>query len=156
MSKRRYTREILAAAVAQSISVAGVLKLLGCKQAGGTHAHVSRRIREYQLDTSHFLGKRANSGPLHCGGPEKKRADEILVKRERGGRQKPYQLKRALVESGVPYVCRECSSPGEWRGRPLTLQVNHINQDWLDDRKENLEFLCPNCHSQTEGWCRRK
>ena len=26
-------------------------------------------------------------------------------------------------------------------------------RDWLDDRQENLQFICPNCHSQTEGWC---
>ena len=25
-----------------------------------------------------------------------------------------------------------------------------------DDQKGNLEFLCPNCHSQTRGWCGSK
>ena len=41
---------------------------------------------------------------------------------------------------------------GEWPA----LQVDHKNRDFLDDRAENLQFLCPNCHSQTPGWCGSK
>ena len=36
-------------------------------------------------------------------------------------------------------------------GRSLTLDVDHKNDDWLDDRLENLQFLCPNCYSQKVG-----
>lgn len=38
----------------------------------------------------------------------------------------------------------------EWRGKPISLQLDHINGDNFDHRIENLRLLCPNCHSQTE------
>lgn len=39
-----------------------------------------------------------------------------------------------------------CYNSGIWLNKPLTLDVDHINEDRLDDRLENLRFLCPNCH----------
>jgi hypothetical protein len=74
----KYTRELLEEAVKQSISVAGVLRLLGLRQAGGTQAHIGRRIREFGIDTSHFLGKRANCGDRHRG-TKRRAAAELLV-----------------------------------------------------------------------------
>jgi hypothetical protein len=48
--------------VMTSVSISEVLVKLGLRLAGGNHAHVRRRITEYGIDTTHFLGKRANSG----------------------------------------------------------------------------------------------
>lgn len=67
-------------------------------------------------------------------------------------RQSAVRLRRALIESGIKYKCCTCDNEGLWQGKELRLQVNHKNGNWLDNRKENLEFVCPNCHSQTEGW----
>ena len=50
----KYTRELLAEAAANSISIAGVLRYLGIPLAGGTHAHISRKIKQFGIDTSHF------------------------------------------------------------------------------------------------------
>jgi len=46
------------------------------------------------------------------------------------------------------YCCSVCSV-SEWFGRPLVLEVDHINGDPYDDSISNLRLLCPNCHSQT-------
>ena len=68
--------------------------------------------------------------------------------RKTGGRAKRVQLKRAMIESGVEEKCSKCGQPPTWLGSELTLDIDHINENWLDDRIENLRFLCPNCHSQ--------
>ena len=46
------------------------------------------------------------------------------------------------------YECNRCGQGPEWLGNAITLDVDHINENWMDDRLENLQFLCPNCHSQ--------
>lgn len=155
MSKVKYTKELLEQAVASSLSVAQVIRALGLKEAGGTYSHISRKLKEYEVDTSHFLGRRANCGINHKGG-KKLTPDEVLTKRTTGRRQHAHVLRRALIEVGVEYKCAGCGNPGTWNDKPLMLQVEHKNKDWLDDRKDNLEFLCPNCHSQTPGWCGSK
>ena len=51
------TREVLEQAVAESTSYAGVMRYLGLKPAGGTPAHLRRRINTLGIDTSHFTGQ---------------------------------------------------------------------------------------------------
>ena len=58
-------------------------------------------------------------------------------------------LKKILIkENLIAYKC-SCGLEEFWQGKPITLQLEHKNGDNFDNRLENLEFLCPNCHSQT-------
>jgi hypothetical protein len=65
---------------------------------------------------------------------------------------KPKILKLNLM----PYECKECKNQGFWGEKKLVLQLDHKNGDNTDNRLENLRFLCPNCHSQTDTFCRRE
>ena len=56
---------------------------------------------------------------------------------------------RALLTEEFGYKCNACGIPGEYNGKPITLEVNHKDGDAKNNVLENLEFLCPNCHSQT-------
>ncbi|MER8220107.1 HNH endonuclease signature motif containing protein [Streptomyces sp. NPDC094143] len=150
--RARPDREELRAAVAESVSIAEVLRRLGRSGSGTQRAHLRRWIAEEQLSTEHFLGQahqRGKSRPALARPPE-----EILVKHEGERRTRTAVLRRALREVGVPEVCAECGVGPEWLGRPMTLEVDHINGDWSDDRPENLRLLCPNCHAVTSTWCR--
>ena len=145
MPRRKITDEMLIEAVKNSESIMGVLRYLGLREAGGTNYHYKKRINTAGIDISHFSGKFHNRGKTS---PNKKSADQILILRECGGRSKSNQLTRALIESGIEHKCLFCGQDSEWNGNKLTLDVDHINENWLDDRIENLRFLCPNCHSQ--------
>src|SRR5437870_9012020 len=112
----RYTRERMNEVVMTSVSVSEVLVKLGLRLAGGNHAHVRRRIAEFGIDTSHFLGKRANGGTRHRG-PRKIRPQELLV--TRGLQQatiRTRRVRKALLELGRDYRCEDCGMDGVWHG----------------------------------------
>ncbi|PZR55165.1 HNH endonuclease [Xylanimonas oleitrophica] len=142
---QKYSPELLAEAAASSDSVAGVLRFLGLIQAGGTHAHISRRLKALGIDTSHF--RRDQGGRKRVNRLE---ACQVLVLDPTATKRRdPKRLRRALLEIGREYACEVCGCDGRWQGLPLTLHVDHISGDFRDNRQENLRFLCPNCHAQT-------
>jgi RNA polymerase subunit RPABC4/transcription elongation factor Spt4 len=61
---------------------------------------------------------------------------------------------RVIKNDLIPYLCSECGLGDEWNGKKLVLHLDHINGVNNDHRLINLRFLCPNCHSQTETYCR--
>jgi hypothetical protein len=73
----------------------------------------------------------------------------LVVGRRQTGRG---HLKRRLINAGLKdELCESCGI-SEWNGKPLSLELHHVNGDGHDNRLENLELLCANCHSQTETW----
>jgi len=62
--------------------------------------------------------------------------------------------KRVLRDKLLPYECATCGMPPEWNGKTLTLQLDHIDGDTMNNLLTNLRFLCPNCHSQTDTFCK--
>ena len=151
--RRWYTDAQLAEAAAASISYAGVLRFLGVPVTGGQQSHLTRRIQRAGIDTSHFKGQGHNKGRRRS---RRDPALVLVVLPPGSDRPKTPTLRNAMDKSGVERVCALCGCEPVWRDQPLVLMIDHINGDWLDNRLGNLRFLCPNCHSQTSTWCRRK
>jgi hypothetical protein len=141
---------VLAAAVAGAVSRAEVLRRLGLPDSTTMRRRLHTWLQEAGLDTAHFLGQ------AHQRGKQKARrtAEDILVVHNGTHRTATRLLRRALAEVGVPERCARCGTGPTWRGRRMTLEVDHINGDRRDDRRENLRLLCPNCHALTPTWCR--
>jgi len=153
-TKEKHTKDRLEKLVVTSVSLAEVLKGLGLKPGGGTQAYISRKIKKYQIDTSHFLGQKANSGSRHKGCPKRRSWQETLIRRA-GSKETGYILREALIASGRPYRCETegCTIADQWLGKKIRLQVHHEDGDWLNNEPSNLKFHCPNCHSQTPNYC---
>ena len=144
---RIYTREILEEAVKNCLSQSDVCRYLGKSVRGATYELIKNRIKDYGIDTSHFLGQAMYAGKRNPSYAKRRPSKEVLVSGYKY-RAKHLLLKRALIEEGVEYKCEECSLK-EWKDKPLTLDIDHKDGDWSNCVKENLRFLCPNCHRQT-------
>ncbi len=155
------TREALAPLVASATSVATVASHLGLPGEGSGHRLVAERIAALGLDTGHFRGagwsrgETAATHPSICALSRRRSIpdEEVFVRNSRYLSSEG--LVRRLRARGWTYACRECGIT-TWQGAPLSLHLDHINGVHNDHRLSNLRFLCPNCHSQTRTYCRKK
>lgn len=103
-----------------------------------------KKIKQYNINIDHFTFRADshNSGYIPV---------ENYFKI--GTHIKAQDLRKKLVKEGYKEdKCEICGCPSEWQGKPLTLQVHHINGNSSDNRLENLQILCPNCHTQTDNY----
>lgn len=148
MAYRTWTDEQLIRAVENNDTIGDIIKELGLKSTNsGNYQTVNNTIRKLKLDTSHF---KQNKFP--SAGRTKIPTENILVKNSLYN--STTNLKnRLLKENILEDKCYECDIT-HWKGKKLSLHIDHINGNRVDNRVENLRLLCPNCHSQTPTYCR--
>ena len=148
----KYTKERLTEVVSECESFRQVLKKLGLKEAGGNYANIQKRIKQFDIDTSHFHGQVWNKGKTWS---KVKDITDVLVENstyKTGLHRSTYQLKKQLFRLGYKEkICEVCNNT-EWMGHEIPLELHHINGNKYDNRIENLQILCPNCHSFTDNY----
>tara|TARA_R110000868_G_scaffold176916_5_gene415003 strand:+ start:11985 stop:12440 length:456 start_codon:yes stop_codon:yes gene_type:complete len=150
MGKRKYGKENLTEVSKKVNSFSQMMEYFNIS-SGSARTNMIKRCVEYDVDTSHFI--KSGDNLRDYDGQTKKDCYYYFSKKQR---VHGYLLRRSLIEIGVEYVCVECGNDETWNGKNLTLQVDHIDGDNTNNDKNNLRFLCPNCHSQTDTWGYKK
>ena len=141
---RNFSKEEISEIVQTSYSNREVARKLGyAVDGGGTMASLKKMYLELELDTSHFKGQGWNKEnynyDVFTNGTKKKNGKNT---------QQPLIALRGRK-------CERCGLE-EWMGQPINLEVHHLNGDRSDNDLSNLQLLCPNCHSYTPTFRRKK
>lgn len=133
-----------------SDSYSDLLRKLGLNPKGGNPETLKKIIKEYDLDESQLNENRhnllsQNSIYLH---QKNKVPIEDIFSGKYIYHSSSKLMKRLINEGYKEYKCEECGIK-DWQGKPLSLQLEHIDGNHFNNSLDNLKILCPNCHSQT-------
>lgn len=130
--------------VKESVSISEVMIKLGytCK-GGGSFTKLKEVIKSNSIDITHFKGKSHGKTRFI-----KREDQDVFIKNSKYLNNRSLKT-RLIKDFGFKEECCLCGII-DWLGKPLSLQLDHINGVNKDNRISNLRFLCPNCHSQTD------
>lgn len=140
----KYTVNDIKGAVKKSCNKKEVLELIGLTPIGGNYSTINKIIYDYDIDTSHFKSER-----LDCLIP----IEMYLVD---GLKTNSHRLKNKLIDDKLKRGCCEKCELNEWLGEKIPLELHHIDGNKYNNELNNLQILCPNCHSFTPNYRRKK
>jgi hypothetical protein len=144
----RYSEAELRAVVATSRCYNDVLRHFGLRTAGGNYRLLRRWLDTWGISVDHFTLDRA--------APKRERTPLAAILVE-GSSYSRGHLKQRLYDEGIKQrMCERCGQGETWRGRPMSLILDHINGVADDNRLENLQIVCPNCAATLDTHCGRQ
>lgn len=143
MNRYTWNKEQIEEAVKESTNYREVLRKLGIKISGNNGETLKRKIQEFDIDISHFT--------FHAKTLSTKK--DVFSYLKQNSSIHTSKLKQKLLDAGLKENKCEICGCQYWRDKIIICQLHHINGDNTDNRLENLQMLCPNCHSQTDNYC---
>lgn len=154
IKKSDYTKETLEEAVRKSVSLTETAERLG--HSDSYKAIVLFDIRRWNIDISHFVGRYRLSDPKKLlNGKDRFYFIPLESILSNLVQCKGTHLKERLFKEGLKKELCEICLRTEYLGTAIVLELNHINGNPSDNRLENLQILCSNCHSQTDTFAGR-
>ena len=147
MKKVNYTKELLERTTKDCYSFAELCRRLGLKPEGSNPKTVRKKMDEFKVDYSHFTGNNWNKNPNN---PVYK--DKYLPNLCEYSSLSSSNVKTLVYKLGLKENKCEICGISEWQKKSIQCELHHINGDSTDNRIENLQILCPNCHSQTDNF----
>lgn len=135
----KFSKEEIEQFVKESYSYRQLGEKLGYNPDGGSlNKTMNDMIHQLNLDTSHFTGQAWNK-------------NNFDYSRFKNGRA----IKRGDAINALVYLrghrC-ECCGNETWLDKPITLEIHHKDGNNQNNELDNLQLLCPNCHSLTDNW----
>ena len=115
-----------------------------CQQLGCKQETLNSYLKKMNIE---YSGQQAKKGQFK-GGNVYRPAQYYM---ENNLPIQSHKLKEKLIRDGLKQDCCEKCGVSEWFGRKLPLELHHKDGNHHNNRLENLEILCPNCHSIQEG-----
>lgn len=130
-----------------------MLSKVGLKNNGGNRETLDKYIEEFGIDLTLF---NENHDKFIDNSLKKRQLRQFLTLEDIISKPGvPYhlqKLKAKLIKAGLKEDrCEKCGLT-DWMGQKITLQLHHKDGDRNNNTLENLEILCPNCHSQTDNY----
>jgi hypothetical protein len=140
-------------AIAGSKSWAEALRWLGMCSSGGGYLVLQKYAAIWEISTDHFDSAAASRAALARHWKKPIPLDELLVERRAVSSA---LLKEKLYAAGLKKrECELCGQGERWRGRHMSLILDHVNGVRTDNRLENLRIVCPNCNATLDTHCGR-
>lgn len=109
--------------------------------------HCRPMTLESYLTKMNITYKGNQGGRAHKTGQHKPASDYLY----KGSCINPHLLKLKLIRDGIKIAKCESCQASNWLSGSVPLELHHINGDRYDNRLENLQLLCPNCHALTDN-----
>lgn len=144
MKKYEWNLDEIKEAVKESINLTEVLDKIGVPRQGNNSKTLRNILDSNNIDYSHFTGRARSYSTNYIEASEYLNSDKKI----KASKLKEKLLKENLIEN----KCAICGIT-EWQNKPIVLQLHHIDGNPEHNSLENLQLLCPNCHSQTDNYC---
>ena len=127
----------------------------GCGNRRTFYKFVEYYSLQEEVQSLKLLVHKRNLIQLHNHFNKKESSNNLIFTKDSPFKRE--KVKKIIIsEELLEYKCVLCSNEGMWENTPLVLQLDHKNGINNDNRLENLRFLCPNCHTQTETYAGKK